>query len=186
MPRLQEWLKSLADPVLRGALRLYVNSALSDFLYSSDGATNDPLGVPAHAFALDWYVWLILTRQDLTLSKFFKFLHGATVWAGLLRIVAGRVTVAGVDSSFLTPEFVAAYLERLLQTMQADLDLTTDVTGGPGGLLPLVSQPLHSVPAMSRYNVRISTVAGDPASNRISVDRSGDGARSERLEQTVT
>lgn len=182
-PRLQEWLKSLADPLLRAALRIYVNSALGDFIYSGDSLTHDPLELPAHAFALDCHLWSTSSQTTLPWHRFRHFLHGATIWAGLLRIVAGRVTVAGVNTSFVTPEFVAANLERLLQTIQADLNLGRDVDGR--GLIPLISQALHSVPAMSRYHVRVSTMAG-ALDNRIFVDRPGEASRSERLEQTVT
>ena len=111
------------------------------------------------------------------------FVHGATAWAGLLRIVAGRVTFTGIDSSFVTPEFVRANLERLLQTIQADLHLGTDVDGG--GLLAIVSQPLSTVPAMSRFKVQISTVAENPASNRISVRLPADASDAEPFAPTT-
>lgn len=169
--RLNEWLKSLAvDPRAPGTMRLMVNGALSDFVYSPDGSANDPLQMPAHSFALDCCLWLILTHhQTFPELNIQEFMHGATIWAGLLRVVADRVTFAGVNSSFVTPDFVAANLERLLQTIQADLDLGTDVDGR--GLIPLVSQPLHSVPAMSRFGVQVLTTlgaaAGDPDSSMI-------------------
>ena len=113
MARMQDWLTSLTSPDLFGAVRLFLNSALSDFVYSQSG-TADPLETPAHAFAFDCYVWLTLTHPAMPPPKLYRFSHGATIWAGLLRILAGRVTVAGVDSSFVTPEFVRANLERLL------------------------------------------------------------------------
>jgi hypothetical protein len=181
-PRLPEWLKSLADPVLRGALRIYINSALSDFLYSADGLMHDPLDLPAYSFGLDCYLWFTSTQTTLPWLTFQQFLHGATIWAGLLRILAGRVTVTGVDTSCVTSELVASTLERFLQA--GDLNLGTVVDGR--GLIPLVSQPLHSVPAMSRYNVRTSIVGGGSANNRIFVDRPGEGSRSERPQQTDT
>ncbi|TKA51043.1 hypothetical protein B0A53_05838 [Rhodotorula sp. CCFEE 5036] len=162
--RMNEWLETLTiKPQGRGALRMVANCALSDFVHSPEGSAYDPLEMSAHVFALDIYMWHI--------------------WAGLLRILAGRVTVAGVDSSFVTPEFVRANLERLLQTIQADLDLAIDMIGV--GLLTLVSRSLQSVPAMSRFKVRISTVAGDPASNRISVVDSADGSDAEPFAPTV-
>lgn len=123
---------------------MVVNSALSAFVHSQDGHANDSLEMPAHSFALDCYWWLNLTRRPLPRLKMTDFVHGATAWAGLLRIIAGRVTVAGVDTTFVTPEFVRANLERLLQTIQADLNLVVDVIAG--GLLTLVSQSLESVP----------------------------------------
>ncbi|GAA5964405.1 hypothetical protein JCM8115_006300 [Rhodotorula mucilaginosa] len=166
-PRMQEWLKSLADPILRVSLRLYVNTALSDFTYSAEGVMHDPLELPAHVFALNCYLWFHSTQTALPSLRKRQFLHGATIWAGLLRILAGRVTVAGVDTSCVTPELVASNLERFLRAIQADLDLTIDDTGG--GLLPLVSQPLSTVPAMSRFNVKISTVPEYLPHNKISV-----------------
>lgn len=86
-----------------------------------------------------------------------------------MRILAGRVTFTAINSSFVTPDFVRANLERLLQTIQADLNLGTDVDGR--GLIPLVTQPLSSVPAMSRFGVQLlTTLAGDPTSNIITVE----------------
>lgn len=180
MNRMNEWLESLATPPgVRWAVRIIVNSALCDFLHSQDGIAHDPLELPAHAFALNCYAWLSATQPELPWPQLRTFVHGATVWAGLLRVVAGRVNVAGSNTSFVTPDFVGANLERLLQTMQADLNFI-DVTGG--GLLQLVSQPLRSVPAMSRFSVQLATL-GDRASNRISVTPPGHAA--ERYIQTV-
>ena len=182
---MNEWLTSLAmDPFAPGTFRLVVNSALSEFVHSPDGSANDPLEMPAHSFAFDCFLWLVLTHiQILPQASIIDFVHGATVWAGLLRIVAGRVTFTGIDSSFVTPEFVRANLERLLQTIQADLHLGTDDDGG--GLLPIVSQPLSTVPAMSRFKVQISTVVGNPASNRITVGRLGDASDAEPFAPTM-
>jgi hypothetical protein len=36
----------------RDILRLTINGALSDFLFSQDGIAHDPLELPPHAFAL--------------------------------------------------------------------------------------------------------------------------------------
>ncbi|GAA5964382.1 hypothetical protein JCM8115_006291 [Rhodotorula mucilaginosa] len=183
VPRMSEWLHSLASqPDVCFGLRTVINSGLSAFVYSQDN-TEDPLEMPAHAVGLDLFVWLCVTHRDMPRPKLYRFSHGATIWAGLLRILAGRVTVAGVDSSFVTPEFVRSNLERLLRSIQADLDLAIDVTGG--GLLTLVSQPLNHVPAMFGYNIQISSVAGDPARNMISIGRPGDASHAERFAQTV-
>jgi hypothetical protein len=182
--RMNEWLNSLASqPEFRDILRLTINGALSDFLFSQDGIAHDPLELPPHAFALDFNTWLSSASPDLPWSRFVQFLQEVTIWAGLLRIVAGRVTVTGVDSSFVTPELVRSNLERLLQTIQADLDLLSDAIGE--GLLSLVSQQLLSVPATARFNVQFSTVEGDPASNRISVGRPGDTSHAEHFAQSL-
>lgn len=183
VPGMQEWVKTPKPAVLGYVLRLHINSALSEFVHSPDGSANDPLEMPAHAFALKCDLWLMMADRIPPQLKATEFLHGATVWAGLLRILAGHITIAGVDSSYVTPEFVRANLERLLQTIQADLDLAIDATGG--GLLPLVSQPLYHIPAMFGYNVQISTVGGDPARNMISIGRPGDASHAERFAQTV-
>lgn len=181
---MNEWLTSLASqPELRDILRLTINGALSDFLFSQDGLAHDPLELPPHAFALDFHTWLCSACPDLPRSRFVQFLQEVTIWAGLLRIVASRVTVAGVDSSFVTPELVRSNLERLLQMIQADLDLTSDAIGE--GLLWLVSQQLLCVPATSRFNVQFSTLEGDPVSNRISVGRPEDASHAEQFAQTV-
>lgn len=148
---------------------------MSDFVHSPDGSASDPLEMPAHAFALKCDLWLILTHGLFLPLQVREFLHGATIWGGLLRILAGRVTVAGVDSSFVTPEFVRASFERLLQTIQAGLDLGTDSTAR--GFFPLVTQPLSSVPAMSRFGVQVLTPLGGH-DNMILV---GDKASSDNL-----
>lgn len=180
---MNEWLNSLdSQPEVCFSVRTVINSGLSAFVYSQDN-TEEPLEMPAHAFALDFLVWLCATHPDMPRPKLCRFVHGATVLAGLLRVVAGRVTTTDVDTSFVTPELVRANLERLLQTVQAELDLAIDVTGG--GILPLVSQPLSTAPAMSRFNVHFSTLAGDPTSNRVSVSRPGDASHAERFAQTV-
>lgn len=159
-----EWLKSLASqPALRDVFRLLINSGLSDFVYSQDN-TEDPLEMPAHAFALDFITWLRETQPDVRPPKLCRFLHGATVWAGLLRILAGRVHPAGVNTSFVTPELVASNLERLLRTIEADLDIA--IGRKAVGLCMLVSLPLHSVPAMSRFVLRIPALARESAINR--------------------
>lgn len=79
MPRIEQWIKSLKPAALRGLLRLYINSALSDFVHSPDGRTNDPLEMPAHDYALKSRLWLMSTQQSFPHLKLKEFMHGATV-----------------------------------------------------------------------------------------------------------
>lgn len=182
VPRSSEWLESLASqPGACRFARLTINGALGDFVYSQNNNTADLLEMPAHAFGLDCHLWLISIQQALPPLRFRQFLHGATIWAGLLRILAGRITVAGVDSSFVTEDFVAGNLERLLQTIQGELDLTSDAIGEH--LLMLIGQQLSCISATPGSSVQSPTAAGGRASNRISAGGPGDALTTSALRQ---
>ncbi|GAA5881272.1 hypothetical protein JCM3774_002873 [Rhodotorula dairenensis] len=164
LPRINEWLDSFPrGSEHRVALRVLINTILRACARGNDRAGS--LALPSHTFALCLCAWYTSTQQVTYSRRFIHFLHGVTVWGGLLRILDGRI--AGADSSRVTPELARANLERILQAVQDDLDLNMDPTGG--GFLELISDALTSVPALADIGVFLTTVGGDRATNRIRV-----------------
>ncbi|GAA5886257.1 hypothetical protein JCM3774_001608 [Rhodotorula dairenensis] len=72
---------------------------------------------------------------------------------GSLALPAHAEAITWCSCSRVTPELVRANLERTLQAIQDDLDLSMDVTGG--GFLDLASSPLKTVPVLAGLGVHL-------------------------------